>query len=98
MIVFHSPFSELTDHLSNILEHQKIETVKTKEVSEEEKARKAAILAAYSAVDSGDEYPLFQNLNTLSLNIWAASWQNQQNGMWAQRRLKDQSLCCALNG
>ena len=38
--------------------------------------------------------------------IWAASWQNQQNGMCAQRRLRsawasvqsDQSLCCALNG
>ena len=34
--------------------------------------------------------------------IWAASWQNQQNGMCAQRRLRsawasaqsDQSLCC----
>ena len=38
--------------------------------------------------------------------IWAASWQNQQNGMCAQRRLRsawaseksDQSLRCALNG
>ena len=37
---------------------------------------------------------------------WAASWQNQQNGMYAQLRLRsawtsaqsDQSLCCALNG
>ena len=37
---------------------------------------------------------------------WAASWQNQQNGMRAQRRLRsawasaqsDQSLRCALNG
>ena len=37
---------------------------------------------------------------------WAASWQNQQNGMCAQRRLRSgwasaqshQSLCCALNG
>ena len=38
----------------------------------------------------------------LGMPIWAASWQNQQNGMWAQRRLRsawafaqsDQSLCC----
>ena len=38
--------------------------------------------------------------------IWAASWQNKQNGMCAQRRLRsawasaqsDQSLRCALNG
>ena len=38
--------------------------------------------------------------------IWAASWQNQQNGMCAQRRLRsawasgqsDQSLRCALSG
>ena len=38
--------------------------------------------------------------------IWAASWQNQQNGMCAKPRLRsawasaqsDQSLCCALNG
>ena len=32
------------------------------------------------------------------LIIWAASWQNQQNGMCAQRRLRaawdDPSLCC----
>ena len=35
--------------------------------------------------------------------IWATSWQNQQNGMCAQRRLwsdsqSDQSLRCALSG
>ena len=37
-----------------------------------------------------------------SVNIWAASWQNQQNGMCTQQRLRsawasvqsDQSLCC----
>ena len=36
------------------------------------------------------------------INTWAASWQNQQNGMWAQQRLRsawasaqsDQSLRC----
>ena len=32
--------------------------MKVKDVSEEEKARKAAILAAYSTVGSGEEYPL----------------------------------------
>ena len=38
--------------------------------------------------------------------IWAASWQNQQNYLWAQQRLRsawasaqsDQSLSCALSG
>ena len=42
----------------------------------------------------------------IAMHIWAASWQNQQNGMCVQRRLRsawasaqsDQSLCCALNG
>ena len=42
----------------------------------------------------------------LSLIMWAASWQNKQNGMCAQQRLRsawasaqsDQSLCCVLNG
>ena len=37
---------------------------------------------------------------------WASAWQNLQNGVWDQRRLRsawasvqsDQSLCCALNG
>ena len=28
-------------------------------------------------------------------NIWAASWQNQQRGMWAQRRLRSESSLCA---
>ena len=45
-------------------------------------------------------------LNSSSFGIWATSWQNQQNGMCAQRRLRsawaspqsDQSLRCALNG
>ena len=37
--------------------------------------------------------------HTEEFYIWAASWQNQQNGMCAQRRLRSaQSLCCALNG
>ena len=39
-------------------------------------------------------------------DIWAASWQNVQNGLCAQRRFRsawassqsDQSLCCALSG
>ena len=53
----HFLLTELTDHLSSILEHQKIESVKTKEKTSEEKARKAAILAAYNAVSSGEEYP-----------------------------------------
>ena len=43
---------------------------------------------------------------TETLVISAASWQNQRNGMCAQRRLRsawastqsDQSLCRALNG
>ena len=38
--------------------------------------------------------------------IWSSAWQNLQNGMCAQRRLRsawtsaqsDQCLCCALNG
>ena len=38
--------------------------------------------------------------------IWSASWQNQQNGMCGQRRLRsawacaqsNQCLCCALSG
>ena len=38
--------------------------------------------------------------------IWASEWQNHQNGISTQRRLRsdwasaqsDQSLCCALNG
>ena len=58
----YSLFTDLTNHLSDILEQQKIEAVKAKDVSEEEKARQAAILAAYSAVDSGNEYPLAQIL------------------------------------
>ena len=48
---------------------------------------------------------LRQTLDFMNIYIfhkWAASWQNQQNGMCAQRRLRsawasaqsDQSLCC----
>ena len=52
----------------------------------------------------GSQMPLF--LTWLLIWIWAASWQNQRNGMCAQRRLRsawasaqsDQSLRCALNG
>ena len=51
-------------------------------------------------------YVVYEKLNYSSHNIWAASWQNQQNGMGAQRRLRsvwasaqsDQSLRRALNG
>ena len=50
--------AELTDHLAVILEKQKIETVKTREKTAEEVARKAAILAQYGHVSSGEEYPL----------------------------------------
>jgi hypothetical protein len=50
--------AELTDHLAVILEKQKIETVKTREKTAEEVARKAAILAQYAHVSSGEEYPL----------------------------------------
>ncbi|XP_060581392.1 coiled-coil domain-containing protein 43-like [Ruditapes philippinarum] len=47
--------AELTDHLAVILEKQKIETVKTREKTAEEVARKAAILAQYAHVSSGEE-------------------------------------------
>ncbi|XP_045180931.2 coiled-coil domain-containing protein 43-like [Mercenaria mercenaria] len=46
---------ELTDHLAVILEKQKIETVKTREKTAEEVARKAAILAQYGHVSSGED-------------------------------------------
>ena len=47
----------------------------------------------------------FQHSQLHSHEIWAASWQNQQNGMYAQRRLRsawastqsDQSLRCPLD-
>ena len=46
------------------------------------------------------------NFLIFTVHLWAASWQNQQNGMCAQWRLRsewasvqsDQSLRCALNG
>lgn len=47
---------ELTDHLTSILEKQKIEVVKAKEQTAEEKARKEAILAQYGHVSSGERY------------------------------------------
>ncbi|KAL4218420.1 Coiled-coil domain-containing protein 43 [Mactra antiquata] len=45
---------ELTNHLATILEKQKIEVVKTKEKTAEEKAHKQAILAQYAHVSSGE--------------------------------------------
>ena len=59
---------------------------------------------------SSDEpaHPLSINraFDARSNNIWAASWQNQRNGMRTQWRLRsawasaqsDQSLCFVLNG
>ncbi|XP_052765734.1 coiled-coil domain-containing protein 43-like [Mya arenaria] len=47
--------NELTEHLACILEKQKIEGVKQHEKTEEEIARKKAILAQYGHVSSGDE-------------------------------------------
>ena len=53
---------ELTNHLTHILEKQKIETVKPAKKTADEKARKQAILAQYGQISSGDEYPLYNTL------------------------------------
>lgn len=47
--------STLATQLSEILENQKIETVKPKEKSADEIARKEAILAQYAAISDGEE-------------------------------------------
>ena len=59
-------------------------------------------------VCAGNPFALFIQWKTVSLcdlaiQIWATSWQNQQNDLCAQRRLRlawasDQSLRCALTG
>lgn len=49
--------STLATQLSEILENQKIESVKPKEKSADEIARKEAILAQYGAVSDGETYP-----------------------------------------
>ena len=53
--------SALATQLSEILENQKIESVKPKEKSADEIARKEAILAQYGAVSEGETYPLYED-------------------------------------
>ena len=63
------------------------------------------VLSCRGSFVTGD-HPSYMFVSDLkiSLSIWTASWQNQQNGMYAQRRLRsgwvsaqsDQSLSCPL--
>lgn len=62
LFVIFTDSENLAKQLSNMLENQKIESVKPKEnLSKEEKERKAAILAQYGHV-SDEEYPFIVSM------------------------------------
>ena len=63
---------DIGDKLSEMLGKQTLATVKEKKLTKEEAERKAAILAQYSQVSDGEEYPC-DNLFSITANDIRAS-------------------------
>ena len=69
-------------------------------------ARRESVVCSQPSSTAPRWAVIYECFPSLTFSVWAASWQNQQNGMCAQRRLRsawasaqsDQSLHCALNG
>ena len=57
------------DKLSEMLGNQTLATVKERKLTKEEAERKAAILAQYSQVSDGEEYPCLKYILIVFLNL-----------------------------